>query len=64
MIDAPQDGKTIWLIGSEGELSEAVWRHTRRWDKNGGKWREVGFWAVRNTGGTPVPFAPIGWKPL
>lgn len=64
MVDAPQDGKAIWLLGSESVFTEAVWRHTRMYDKRGGKWRTVGFWAIRNAGGTPVPFEPVAWRPL
>ncbi len=62
--DAPRDGKPMWLLGPEDEKIEAVWRHTRAWDKIGGKWREIGYFAVRNAGGLPVAFLPIAWCPV
>ena len=63
--DAPRDGKHIWIRGADqSEEVEGFWRHTRRWDKNGGKWREVGFWAESNTGGRAVAFQPMCWAPL
>lgn len=62
MAEAPQDGKAIWVIGEAGEYVESIWRHTRVWDKMGGKWRTSGWWAVMNTGGQRVAFEPIAWK--
>lgn len=61
MLDAPQDGKPILLFGPEGMEVEVVWRHTRAWDTNGGLWRTVGFWALRNSGGAKIDFEPTGW---
>jgi len=63
MSSAPDDGKPVLLMSGEKQILEAVWRHTRRWDKNGGKWRVIGFWSVRNSGGQPVLFKPVAWRP-
>lgn len=74
MDDAPQDGKPVVLLGPDQPpnskhfpYAEAYWRHTRKWDgcggPGGGIWRVVAFWAVRNSGGAPVPFRPVGWRP-
>lgn len=63
MSSAPDDGKPVWLLGQEKEMCEAVWRHSRRWDRNGGKWRIIGFWAIRNSGGQPILFQPVAWRP-
>jgi hypothetical protein len=61
---APDTGRPVWLIGLEGQMVEAFWRHTRRFDaQGGGIWREYGFWAIRNGGGQKVPWDAIGWKP-
>ena len=44
--DAPRDGKHVYLKSPEGLWLESYWRHTRRFDKNGGVFRPVGFWAM------------------
>ena len=65
---APQDGKPVFLIGpptaaGEPQICEAIWRHSREFDKRQGRWVGVAFWAVRNCAGIRVAFEPIGWKP-
>jgi hypothetical protein len=63
MKDAPDDGKAIWVQSPEGMVVEAIWRHTRFYDRyNGGKWREIGYWALRNAGGMGLPFIPFCWR--
>lgn len=63
MEDAPDDGKSIIIFGEDGKTAEVFWRHTRAWDRNGGKWRTVGFWALWGSGGQRCPWEPIGWLP-
>jgi hypothetical protein len=63
MEDAPDDGKAIILYGAAGESTEGFWRHTRTYDRNGGKWRITGFWAIWGSGGQRLLFEPIGWLP-
>jgi hypothetical protein len=58
----PDDGKPVLLKGPEGQVVEAVWRHTRRWTPVNGRWLVHSFWALRDTGGTPVDFEPVGWR--
>ena len=61
---APDDGKPVWLMGPDDVVVEAVWRHTRVFDRmGGGKWREVGFWALRFSGVIRVAFEPLCWRP-
>lgn len=60
--DAPTDGKFIVVSDGVNHV-EAFYRSTRYFDKNGGKWRVRGYWAKCNSGGAPVDFEPIGWRP-
>ncbi len=69
MEDAPSDGKPVWLMFSDHSVVEAVWRHTRVFDRHGGgKWREIAFWALRFSGGIRVnedgQRPPIAWRPV
>jgi hypothetical protein len=64
LADAPDDGKAIWCLGPDGEETEVVWRNTRAFDKVGGKWRNIGFWSIRNTGGARLDFTPLAWRPI
>jgi hypothetical protein len=64
---APDDGKPVWLMAPDHSVVEAVWRHTRMFDRfggGGGQWREIGFWALRFSGGLKVTFSPIAWRPV
>lgn len=70
MLDAPEDGKPVFLLGPDDPTDkrdhpyvEAVYRHSRAYDKNGGRWRPIGFWAVRNCAGIKVAFDPVAWRP-
>jgi hypothetical protein len=70
MEGAPEDGKPVFLLGPDDppdsrdhQYVEAVYRHSRAYDKNGGRWRPIGFWAVRNCAGIKVPWTPIAWRP-
>lgn len=62
MVEAPKDGKPIWLYETETERLQAVWRNTRRYDSMAKIWVSTGFWAKRNSGGIPIGFAPLGWR--
>jgi hypothetical protein len=65
MGGAPDDGKALWTLGLDPHGAgwvavEAVWRHTRF--MNCGVWQTRGFWAIRNAGGTALPFTPVAWR--
>jgi hypothetical protein len=67
MDSAPDDGKPIWTIGLDPQgrgwtAIETVWRHTRY--MRCGQWQQGGFWAVRNAGGTRLPYTPVAWTHL
>lgn len=61
MDDAPQDGKIIVMTPDGVERVEGLWRHSRSFDKQLGRWTFVGIWS--HIGGAPLDFEPMGWLP-
>ena len=67
MDTAPLDGKVIMLRSApdeKGKCAEvlALYRHTRRFDMDRGIWSTRDFWAMANSGGTPVGWEPAAWR--
>jgi hypothetical protein len=63
----PFDGAPVVLLrnrttGLDGV--PAVWRTTRSFDPDQGKWVPTGFWAFRNEGGRPIDFEPGAYQRL
>ena len=62
MDTAPDDGKAITVTCDGKATVDAVWRSTRQFDRRNGRWVATGRWALRNTGGQHLPWAPAGWR--
>lgn len=58
----PFDGRPV-LVAADGRVfTPAVWRNSRCFDQKTGAWSHTGFWALRNGGGTRVPFEPTHYR--
>lgn len=69
METAPKDGKPVWVHDGKGNVVEAVWRQSRKFNmvtnsygKMLGKWTESGHWTILNFSGVKLPFTPKGWR--
>lgn len=67
MDEAPTDGKVIVVRSADDEagLYEqvlAIFRNTRRFDRQLGKFVPGNYWAMANAGGMRLPFDAVGWK--
>ena len=60
MATADLSGRVVLLTPDLETPIQAVWRKTREYRE--GRWQDTGFWALRNAGGAPVPFAPVAWS--
>ena len=56
----PHNGEPVWLTPDGNVEYLAVWRTTREY--RDGRFQPVGFWAIRNGGGTRIPFDPLGYR--
>ena len=64
MEQAPDDGKAVLLTDGKQYVPGRM-KHTRWFDKRGGKWRNIGVWVRRmSEGGGPLGFEPIGFKAI
>ena len=57
----PYDHAPVQLTADGAGWAVAQWQISRRWGGNK-RWEPYGFWALRSSGGKPVPFTPIGWR--
>lgn len=56
----PYNGEPVWLTPDGSTEYLAVWRVTREFRE--GRFQPIGFWAIRNGGGTRIPFDPLGYR--
>ena len=61
---APDEGKAVLVTDGRQECAGYL-KHTRYFDKKGGKWRVTTIWSRRQIdGGGPLGFKPTGFKGL
>jgi hypothetical protein len=60
----PFNGAPILVIGPGNHTAEAVYRVTRKFVPEKGKWEYTHFWAKRNHGGAPVEFQPVAYRKI
>lgn len=60
----PFDGSVVELRRANDRVEQAVWRESRRMNRQTGRWEPIAFWARRNAGGKRIDFEPVAYRKM